>query len=587
MRFSKLIQGLDEKPGVYFMLDKQGRFIYIGKAKNLKNRLRQYFSMQAKQPKVYAMLNQVADVKVLITATESEALLLENQMIKKHQPTYNVLLKDDKSHPYLQLSQHDYPSLKMVRVKAKKITKGRLYGPYPHADQASKLLDITQRICLLRNCSDQFFSNRTRPCIQYEIKRCSAPCVGKISKKEYAQSVRKASSLMSGNGHKIRANLMEAMMAYSKQQAYERAAACRDALKLVASPDSKRATSDHRHIFVYEELGDVLHVCIAHFVGAQIEDLQHDLIEIMHKCSLEGWAQSYVCQYYALYPTYPNLVIVQDAEDATVLSSYLQDKKIKIRSVNSSDAHDLELVQQNMQAYRQNKIEGSEDWHAFWQQISGLFGRKLTKIVCFDVSHHQGASTYASCVVATHMGMDRKQYRLYKVDSGGDDYESINQAVVRWAKKQSGFDETVVVIDGGKGQMKSAMQALVVSGQPPVLTSIAKGVERKWGREKFFIEQDGAVVPFQWPPSIVRTILYIRDQAHDHAITAHRKSIRKAAFRSVLDEVYGLGPAKKKLLLAYFGGLEGVKQATLKDLRNVPQIGPELAKRIYETIRLC
>jgi len=302
---------------------------------------------------------------------------------------------------------------------------------------------------------------------------------------------------------------------------------------------------------------------------------------------LSGWLLSYVLQYYSLYPELPDELILQTDEDlASLKENLVGAKSVLITALDEKkDAEILDVIHKNMQQHRRKQTTGSLDWTAFWQSVSEFMGHKIDEILCLDVSHHQGGDTYASCVIVGPLGVDRKRSRVYKVNANGDDYLGIKLALEKRIKRHAFMPSCLYIIDGGKGQIAAA--ASVLGDQPALhLTSIAKGRARIWGKEHFFRWEGSEAQLFKWPPELMRTILYIRDQAHDMAITAHRRAARKTAFKSQLDQVPGLGEVKKKLLLGYFGGLGGVKAASLDDLKQVPQIGPKLAQRIYDWLRL-
>ncbi len=584
MRFKELIDGLDEKPGIYYMMDKDANYLYIGKAKNLKNRLTQYFARPVAHARTRKMLSHVVDVQVMITQSESSALMLESEMIKKHQPQFNILLKDDKSHPYLTLSQHAYPAIRLARYRKGQAPKNiKLFGPYPHNERVRTMQDWVVRIFNIRNCSDHFFASRSRPCLQYEIAKCSAPCVDLIARKDYQKDVQAAADLLSGKGYRVREQLMQKMYAYSEAEDFERAAACRDALKTFASAENKKATDALVHVFYYEEIGNILHISVAQFLGEQIDDIHHELIEMQSKCALDDWLVSYMCQYYDTYRQLPDQILLRDRVDLSIFTDLGEVAK-KVGCLQEKHQVLVDVILANMQQFRAKKTVGALDWGVFWQELSAYVGYDIAEMVCFDVSHHSGQYTYASCVVASQLGLDRKRFRLYKVEANGDDCLALQMALKRWVQKNEPTTDRLVIIDGGVGQINAASQIL----DPIVpLTSIAKGAARQWGKERFYRRIKGSIESFSWPHALKRTVLFLRDQAHDHAISAHRKASRKAAFKSQLDDIIGLGAAKKKLLLGYFGGLDGVRQASPAQLEKVPQIGPKLAKRIYEALKLC
>lgn len=579
MRFKNLIDHLEARPGIYMMMAK-GRPIYIGKAKNLKNRLKQYFQGKAPSHRISVMLSLVDDVQVTITENEAEALILENSLIKKHQPSYNILLKDDKTFPYLFFSEHDFPSL-MVR-KAKQAIPGRSFGPYPHQHQAKISLDQVQRVFRIRNCSDHFFRNRSRPCIQFEIKRCSAPCVKMITPSDYMKDIKAAKKLLGGQGGSFHQDMIHRMYAYAEEEEFERAAAVRDLLQSVSGKkQNARSVLSHAHLFYFETVGSQIYVVRLEIMNEKVTYVDYDRIDINDRLVGDAMAESYVYDYYTKF-TAPKHVLLP-LDDLEGLQGALSN--IKFVALNEKK-HSvwLQLAKQNLNAHRQQLADAAFQWTWFWSKLESYLDQKVSQIICIDISHNQGQATYASCVVCLPSGMEKRQYRAYKLSTQGDDYLAIEQAMMKKIKSGSIDEHTLVLIDGGKGQLSSAYKACSDSEFNCILTSIAKGPERIWGKEEFFRWIDNKAVQFKWPEETLQYLLHIRDQAHQFAVTQHRRALRKQSTQSILNQIEGIGDAKKKVILGFFGGLDQVRAAKLSEIEQVPGIGQALAKKIYDAL---
>lgn len=574
MRFNELIQALEDKPGIYMMLSKK-KPIYIGKAKSLKNRLKQYFQNKANSHRIQVMVSLVDDLEVIVTESEAEALILENKLIKEHQPKYNIMLKDDKSFPYLMFTKHDFPRLQVVRVK-KTDKKGRYYGPYVNQKQASLLLEQMQKIFQIRNCSDHFYRNRMRPCMQYEIGRCKAPCVGYIDKAEYKKDIDNSMKFLEGKSEH-QAILLDKMYKYSENNEFEQAAYCRDLLQSLGS--STKLRHNHFDVFYVDLLGSQVGIVLMSIVDDKMINVHVELIDVQNKYFSDDWIEQYVYQHYLQFEK-PKVVVLPKKSN-----SLEEGLGIKVYSLEEKKYQKWNKVaKDNLMAYRQSQSSDSFDWPDFWLKLEGFLDKKVDSILCLDVSHNQGSSAYASCVVALAEGMQKSGYRAYKVNSGNDDYASMKE-VLNKIKKERLSEGTLLIIDGGKGQINTAYKVLEERGLKCILTSISKGKERVWGDEKFY-RMNPKLEAFSWPDPLLKYILHIRDEAHDFAIRTHRRALRKLSLQSILDTVSGIGKDRKKLLLGYFGGLEGLKCAKLDDIAKVPGIGPELAKRIYKALHV-
>lgn len=575
MRFSELIQHLEEKPGIYMMLAKSTP-IYIGKAKNLKNRLKQYFQNKPSSYRIQVMLSQVDDLNVVVTGTESEALILENKLIKEYLPKYNILLKDDKSFPYLMFSTHDFPRLSVIRVK-KIDNKGRYYGPYVNQAHANILLEQMQKVFQVRNCSDAFYRNRMRPCLQYEIGRCKAPCVKLISKDEYKKDVSNAKQFLEGKGEHKKI-LIDKMYQYSEEKAYEHAAYCRDLLQSVGSSTIHK--QNRFDVFYMDVLGSSVGVVLLNITDDRIQNVHIELIDSQDRCFNASWLEQYVYHHYTQFDM-PKVIVLpnknNDLEEAL--------GKVKIHALTEKKYEKwLAVAKDNLMAYRQAKFSESFNWPEFWLSLESFLDNKVDNILCVDVSHHQGRSAYASCVTALADGMHKSGYRAYKVSEGNDDYAAIREVISK-IKKERITENTLLIIDGGKGQLKAAYEVLEKRDIFCILTSISKGKERIWGDEKFYRYQKNIEV-IKWPDALLKYILHIRDESHNFAIRTHRRALRKLTLQSVLDTIPGIGKEKKKQLLGHFGGLEGLKASKVEEIAKVSGIGDELAKRIYGVLHV-
>jgi excinuclease ABC subunit C len=579
VRFAQLISHLDSRPGIYMMLSQKMVPIYIGKAKDLQKRLKQYFQGKPQSHRIGVMLTLVHDIKVVITANEAEALVLENRLIKEHQPKYNVLLKDDKSFPYLCFSSHAFPRLQLTRAKALKGEK--LYGPYTNQKQARVTLDQIQRVFQIRNCSDHFFRNRTRPCIQYEISRCTAPCVGYIDEDSYHQDIEDAKKLLCGENSASHEIVTKRMYQYAESEAFERAASCRDLLRGLLPPSAMASRGSQQHVFYSELLGTQIMVLMMQVVNDSVVHVDCDIIDTDGKYFESDWLSQYVYHYYQMFPMAPEVLL--PVSDVAMLTLALK-KNIRILDLDAKRHHGLKkLAQENLTAFMHAKSKELYQWPHFWQSLQFYLNQQVSKVVCVDVSHHQGSSTYVAMVVCGSQGMDKRNYRSYNMNTGGDDCRAIKLALEKKIKTGQIDEKTVLIIDGGKAQLNAAAEVLSEIGC--VLTSVSKGVAREWGKEKFYQYQGGAS-QFRWPEDMIKYVLHIRDEAHHFAIMMHRRALRKLSIQSVLDQVQGIGRDKKKQILRYFGGLEQLQYAKLSEIERVPGVGKVLAQRIYDTLHV-
>ena len=593
-RFLETVTGA---PGVYQMLDAKGDILYVGKARNLKKRLASYFRASEENPKTLVMRNQIADIRVLVTHTETEALLLENNLIKQHRPRYNVVLRDDKSYPYIRLDDGQaYPRLMLYRGRRKE--QGRYFGPYPSAHSARETVNLLQKLFQLRQCNDTFFRNRSRPCLQYQIKRCSGPCVGLISEQDYARDTENAALFLQGKTDEVVEAMVKRMEEASTRTDYELAARYRDQIA------SLRRTAQHQ--YVSGESGDYDVLAAASRAGAACvtvmfvragRQLGNQVFHprISGEETTAELLEAFLPQYYLGRETPPDIVLAEPVADADLIAAALSEQcghgvalKAEVRGerrrlqdmarINAEQALALRLA---MDAGMRRRFEALQE--AFELE------EMPTRLECFDISHTMGEGTVASCVVFDTEGARKSDYRRFNIEGieGGDDYGAMRQALTRRytrLMKGEGTVPDVLLIDGGKGQLHEAekvLEELQVEGV--LLASVAKGPTRRPGLEQLFLSGREAPLILPQDSPALHLIQQIRDEAHRFAITGHRQRRAKARNTSPLEEVAGLGPKRRQALLKHFGGLQGVTRAGVEDLASVPGISRELAQRIYGT----
>lgn len=600
-QLSHFLKNLSHQPGVYRMLDAAGKIIYVGKAKNLKRRVSSYFHKHHTEAKTNLLLQHIASIEVTITASESEALILENQLIKTHMPRYNVFLRDDKSYPYLLLStQAEFPRLDIHRGAKNKM--GRYFGPYPNVSSVREALNLLQKLFLLRQCSDHFFKLRTRPCLQYQIKRCSAPCVGYIDADQYQQNVKFAEMFLDGKDTAVITALVEKMQQFSSEQNYELAAVYRDQIVKLRQLKQQHVVSDQQDdidvVAAIMQHG-VLCITLLFIRSGQVLGNKEYFPKLPAATDLTESLSAFLSQYYfnhdCLHGLPDEIIINLDLEDADFLESAfaaIYHKKILIKS-------QLRGIRKKWLAMAINNAKHMLSSHishqlTFLQRFETL--QKALKIPnlpqrieCFDVSHLQGNATVAACVVMTTDGLQNREYRRFNIKNitAGDDYAALKQALSRHYAKIKTDDlalPDILLIDGGKGQLKIAsevFEALQISGA--ILLGIAKGEGRKPGLERIFM-QDGSVLALNQAPQALHLLMQVRDEAHRFAITGHQKQRSKALLTSQLEQIPGIGKIRRQKLLTYFGGFKAVQQAKLEELAQVPGISKIIAQQIYQAL---
>lgn len=592
---ARFLASVSGAPGVYTMLGTRGEILYVGKARNLKKRLASYFRSSGVPLKTRAMMTQMASIEVTATHTEVEALLLENNLIKQHRPRYNVVLRDDKSYPYIRLvDRHPFPRLMLYRGRRRE--SGKYFGPYPSAYSARETVNLLQKLFLLRQCNDTFFRNRSRPCLQYQIKRCSAPCVGLIDENDYARDVRNAALFLEGRNREVIDSMVARMEGASARQDYELAARYRDQIA------SLRKTVTHQYISGkdgdYDALAVSAHAGLAcvtvTFVraGRNLGNKTY-FPRVSAETDAQEVLSAFVPQYYLEREVPAQILLREKIRDEALLQQTLsQQAGRQVRISHPARGERRKLLDQTGLAAQQALAMRLALDAGMRQRFEALqdaleLDQLPSRLECFDISHTMGEGTVASCVLFDQEGPRKSDYRRFNIDdvTPGDDYGAMREALTRRytrLKRGEGTIPEVLFIDGGKGQLHMAeqvMEELQVEGV--LLVGVAKGPSRRPGLEQLFLS--GQDAPLILPPDspALHLIQQIRDEAHRFAITGHRQRRSKARTTSPLEEIPGLGPKRRQQLLKQFGGLQGVTRAGVEDLLQVHGINQALAERIY------
>jgi excinuclease ABC subunit C len=592
----EFVAALPRRPGVYRMMDAAGTPLYVGKAKSLKDRVATYFSPANVNPKVQALVHQIAEIEVTVTNSETEALLLEFNLIKAHKPRFNVVLRDDKSFPYIRLClDHEFPRLSFYR--GARNLPGRYFGPFPSAGAVKETLQQLQKLFRIRNCRDTFFANRSRPCLQHQIGRCSAPCVGLITREAYAQDIDAAEKVLDGRSDEVNSELQARMEASAEQLQFERAAVLRDQLAALKRIQAQQivtadAERDVDVICIVGEPGEyaisVMLVRGGRNLGTTSYFPRGALAEPDEALT------SFIMQYYATQEPPSEVLVSEKLEDAQALSEVLVARASHAvnlrRPARGLGVRWLDLnIENATQALRMRlaQREGAEEMLSALAKELDL-PELPARIECFDISHTGGEGTVASCVVFGRDGPLKKEYRRFNIAgvTPGDDYAALRQALARrYTRIREGEFPApdLLLIDGGLGQINEVHSVLAPLGFEDVtLIGVAKGAERRPGQERLFVF--GSNVPLMLEPHspASRLIQRIRDEAHRFAISGHRRRRARRYNESVLETVPGLGPAKRRALLRHFGGLQGILRAGSADFEEVAGIGAALARSLYD-----
>jgi excinuclease ABC subunit C len=592
------LKTLTTRPGIYQMYDGAGALLYVGKAKNLKNRVGSYFRASGLTDKTVLLVSRIQDIQVTVTTTEVDALLLEHNLIKTQQPPYNILLRDDKSYPYIFLSSEDeFPRIAIHRGAKRR--KGTYFGPYPSAGAVRESMHFMQKVFKVRQCEDSYFKNRSRPCLQYQIDRCSGPCVDLVSEAEYGQQVENTSLFLRGKSQQLMARLADDMEQAASELAYEKAALYRDQVSQLqhvqASQGIEGVSGDLDILAAATSQG---RACVqALFVrGARVLGSRTYYPPLKLQESPEQVLGAFIPQFYlGGSRAIPAEIIVNVApEDADIMAQALSDqaqRQVKLRHrVRESRAQWLKLALQTAETNLEAHLADRQTILTRLQLLQDLLDlpELPERLECFDISHSSGEATVASCVVFDQHGPRKSDYRRFNIDGviPGDDYGAMNQALERRYKRLKSSDASmpdILFIDGGKGQVSQAMsvlQELQVSGVEVI--GIAKGKTRKAGFETLINGGTGKETQLPGDHQALHLIQQIRDEAHRFAITGHRGRRDKARQRSMLEDIPGVGSGRRRLLLRHFGSAQGVQNANLEELKKISGINTALAQQIYD-----
>ena len=598
VRLKHLIKRLPNLPGVYKMLGKNGDILYVGKAKSLKSRVNSYFAKTIDHPKTRALVARIHNIETIITRSETEALLLEQNLIKEYRPPYNVLLRDDKSYLYVFISaDKPYPRLAYGRGKGNH-QKGRFFGPFPSAHAAKETLVLMQKMFQMRQCTNTFFKQRQRPCLEYQIKRCRAPCVGLVSPEEYNEDVNNTIRFLKGDSGDIHSTLIEKMENAAEALDFEKAVFYRDQLSMLREVQAKQAVytvqGEADVIAIASQAGmtcvNVLTVRGGRVLGGKNYFPDVDSGEPLPE-NLSAFITSFYFQVTDDLPS--EIILSHELPDQVAISEALAThfgNKVAIKTnVREHRSEWLDLATLNANNALKTKLGDYLELHARFgalkDVLSDVTDRTVDRIECFDISHTMGEATIGSCVVFDQGGARRRDYRQYAIHDiqGGDDYAAMKQVLTRRYKKQPLPD--LLLIDGGKGQLGMAKEVLVELGilGDTLLIGVAKGEGRKAGLEVLhFLDHEPLDLPMD--SKALHLLMHIRDEAHRFAITAHRKKRDKRRSSSVLEVIPGLGEKRRRDLLNHFGGMQQLLGASQQELAGVQGIGPVLAKTVYKVL---
>ena len=587
----KILANMTQLPGVYRMLGKDGELLYVGKAKNLKNRVTSYFVKTIEHLKTQALVARIYDIETLVVRSETEALLLEQNLIKLHRPPYNIMLRDDKSYVYIFVSaDQPYPRIASGRGKGKHQI-GKFFGPYPSAYNARDTLVVLQKLFNVRQCENSYFAQRQRPCLQYQIKRCSAPCVGLISPEEYKEDVNNSIRFLQGDSKELNQQLIAKMEAAAEALEFEKAVFYRDRMALLRDVQAQQA--------IYKLKGEADIIAIAYQAGVTCVQIMHvrngkmlggkSYFPDMLGDDLGKMLADFIANFYfQVADEIPaELIVNVEVADCKELEQALQqhfDKKIQIKhKVRETRAEWQELAQMNVQHAIKGKLANHFELNERFHQLEQVVGRPIDRIECFDISHTMGEDTVASCVVFDSGGIRKRDYRQFSIQDiqAGDDYAAMRQALTRRYKKAMLPD--LLLIDGGKGQLNMAMEVMQELGLDAFMIGVSKGEGRKPGLETLHFT-DGSKIQLPEDHKALHLIQQVRDEAHRFAITKHRAKRDKKRGSSILEVIPGLGPKRRRDLLTHFGGIQGVLKASEKELTLVPGLGEVMARTIYKVL---
>lgn len=598
--FSAFLSTCSGRPGVYRMFDVDAKLLYVGKAKNLKKRLASYFRSNGLAPKTAALVARIAQIETTITANETEALLLEQTLIKEWRPPYNILLRDDKSYPYVFLSDGDYPRLSLHRGAKK--AKGRYFGPYPSAGAIRESLNLLQKTFLVRQCEDSFYKNRTRPCLQYQIKRCKAPCVGLVETTEYAEDVRHSVMFLDGRSNALADELSSGMQTAAMALEFERAAALRDQISLLRRvQDQQSMEGGTGDVDVVAAMVNPGGACV-HLIsvrGGRVLGSKNFFPQVAIEEEGSSVLLAFLEQYYLSSQERDlpaELIVNTQHEDFATLIDGLEALRGKTLSISyrvrGTRARWQQLAVTNAEQALMARLANRQHVAARFEALAQALelDEVPQRLECFDISHSSGEATVASCVVFGPEGPIKSDYRRYNIEgvTPGDDYAAMHQALTRRfsnIKDGEGKLPDILLVDGGKGQLAMAREVLEELAVPElILLGVAKGTTRKPGLETLFLNDSAHEFTLPGTSPALHLIQQIRDESHRFAITGHRARRGKTRRTSTLEDVAGVGPKRRRELLNHFGGLQELSRASIEEIGKAPGISKKLAESIYAAL---
>lgn len=591
---------LTRRPGIYQMFNDKGEILYVGKAKNLRNRVSSYFRSTGLNTKTVALVSRIADIQVTVTNSETEALLLEQNLIKTNRPPYNILLRDDKSYPYIFVSTgQEYPAVRFHR--GAKRQKGRYFGPFPSSGAVRDSLAIMQKVFRIRQCEESFFKNRSRPCLQYQIKRCSAPCVAIPSPEAYQTDIRHAMMFLEGKNSTIMTELASQMDEASMSLNFEDAVIYRDQISSLQQVQEQQhisgASGDADVIGCAQQSGAVcmhmLFVRGGRVIGSKVYHPRFSIEETPPELLSAFIAQWYLGSGREIPPV---MITIEETADREVLEEALTEKSGRkvslVHRVRSDKAGWQKLAQTNAEQNLQSHLASKQNTYNRYLALQEALQLDAVpkRMECFDISHSSGEATVASCVVFDRNGPLKSDYRHFNIEdiTGGDDYAAMHQALTRRytrLKKGEGKLPDILLIDGGKGQVTQAVNVLAeLQINEVLILGVAKGSDRKAGLETLILGNSGTEVVLRSDSPALHLIQYIRDEAHRFAITGHRARRGKARRKSSLEGIPGVGPKRRRELLKHFGSVQSIETASIEEIGKVSTISRKIAEDIYATL---
>ena len=592
-----ILKNLPNLPGVYRMINAEDTVIYVGKAKDLKKRVASYFNKNLPSPRIKMMVSQIARIETTVTRSEAEALLLENNLIKSMMPRYNVLFRDDKSYPYIALTSDKFARLAFHRGVQRK--GNQYFGPFPNSVAVRESIQLMQKVFKLRTCENTVFANRSRPCLQYQIARCTAPCVGYISVEDYAHDVNHAALFLQGKTNEVMNALGDKMNTAAANQEYEAATVFRDRMQALRAVQAKQFVSDFsvadadviacvsvqgQHAINLVMIRGGRHLGDKSFFPKNAQDVE-----------LTETLEAFISQYYVAQNIPPMIVCGVAIETKTFEEAFSEQAGRKIKLITNTIGDKkvwLKMAETNAElALTQKNLAASNQEARLLALREALnLPESTERIECFDISHTMGEATVASCVVFDRGDLQNSEYRRYNITgiTPGDDYAAMRDVLTRRYKKVAageGVRPDLVFIDGGKGQLGVAIEVMQEVGLEDILlVGIAKGEERRPGLETMIFSDTGEMLNLEKDNIGLHLLQQIRDEAHRFAITGHRAKRGKARITSSLEEIAGIGAKRRKALLTRFGGLDGVKSASIDEIAQVDGISQTLAQTIYEQL---